>query len=265
MEIACIMLPIRTIRQVFVDRTLGIRFQGAARMSQDDPVPPPNPAAPGRFAWVLPFLQYAGVGLAGVAAIALIIAIGVGIFSGGKDFLINLADPLRARGLIAFLIAITTVGIALILTISTVFGSGGIEAEKSFDRGKQVLSTLIGVLGTIVGFYFGSLTSQPVPTLAISPAVISNLQPKKGETFTISSSVAGGKPPYTYSITFDANVIPPAKDVSSPDGTIKKDFTVPAGLTADQDVAFVITAKDSSNNTAEYNKDGKQKISFKIK
>jgi hypothetical protein len=123
---------------------------------------------------------------------------------------------------------------------------------------------LIGVLGTIVGFYFGSTTSQPTPPLAISPAVISNLQPKKGETFTISTSITGGKPPYTYSITFDANVIRPVND-GSPDGTIKRDFTVPAGLTADQDVAFVITAKDSSNNTAEYNKDGKQKISFKTK
>src|SRR4051812_21851853 len=98
----------------------------------DNLVPPANPPTLGKFAWLLPFLQYAGVALAGLAAIALIVAIGVGTFSGGKDFLSGLADPLRARGLIAFLIAITTVGIALILTISTAFGSGGPEAEKSF-------------------------------------------------------------------------------------------------------------------------------------
>jgi hypothetical protein len=65
-----------------------------------------------------------------------------------------------ARGLITFLIAFTTVGIALILTISTVVAQDSQENDKRFDRGKQVLTTLIGVLGTIVGFYFAASKEQ---------------------------------------------------------------------------------------------------------
>jgi hypothetical protein len=74
----------------------------------------------------------------------------------GQVFLQKLADKEVARGLITFLIAIATVGIAIILAISTLVLTEGDAGDKRFDRGKQVLSVLIGVLGTIVGFYFGS-------------------------------------------------------------------------------------------------------------
>ncbi len=57
-----------------------------------------------------------------------------------------------ARGLITFLIAVTTMGIAIMLAIFTIFSKGGPDDDKQFDKGKQVLSVLIGLLGTIVGF-----------------------------------------------------------------------------------------------------------------
>jgi len=75
-----------------------------------------------------------------------------------QAFLASLADKERARGLITFLIAISTVGVAIILSISTLVLAAGDDGDKRFDRGKQVLSVLIGVLGTIVGFYFGAET-----------------------------------------------------------------------------------------------------------
>src|SRR5262249_8342764 len=68
----------------------------------------------------------------------------------------SLAEEKVARGLITFLIAVSTVGIAIILAVSTVVLSETSESDKRFDRGKQVLSVMIGVLGTIVGFYFGA-------------------------------------------------------------------------------------------------------------
>ena len=60
----------------------------------------------------------------------------VGLYSG--QFLLGLSDDRRARGLITFLIAVVTVGIALILVLSNAFGDGA-DADKRFDRGKQVL------------------------------------------------------------------------------------------------------------------------------
>src|SRR5262249_55507127 len=79
----------------------------------------------------------------------------------GQAFLATLARKEVARGLITFLVAISTVGIAIILAVSTLVISEGDEGDKRFDRAKQVLTTLIGVLGTIVGFYFGADSVKP--------------------------------------------------------------------------------------------------------
>ena len=79
-----------------------------------------------------------------------------GVTQKSGNVLTSLANKDVARGLITFLIAIATVGIAIILAISTIVLPEGDEGDKRFDRGKQVLTILIGVLGTIVGFYFGS-------------------------------------------------------------------------------------------------------------
>lgn len=202
-------------------------------------------------------------------------AIGWGV-SGTNEFVKSLQDITIARGLITFLVVITTMGIALILTISTtVFGTPADLEDKLFDRGKQVLTVLIGVLGTIVGFYFGSspdskssqttMAKEP-QTLAIAPANLSDQQPKNGEKITISSFVSGGKGPYSYSITFSPpRVISDAKDIESTDGFIKQEFAVPETLDADKDVKYQIHVTDSDNNTADYNKDGTQKISLKAK
>ncbi len=51
--------------------------------------------------------------------------------------------------------------------------------------------------------------------------------------------------------------------MKSPDGAIKQDVTVPATLAADTDVKYQINVTDSDNKTADYNKDGTQKISLK--
>src|SRR6266478_297677 len=115
----------------------------------------PNAAVPKPetdWSQLLPNLFY------GAIALAILAVIGWGLWGKGA-FLDTLKEITVTRGLITFLIAITTMGIAIMLAISTLFGKGGEEEDKRFDRGKQVLSVLIGLLGTIVGFYFGS--SQP--------------------------------------------------------------------------------------------------------
>jgi hypothetical protein len=231
-----------------------------------NPVPPLNPPAnppASKFSQMLPSLIY------GAIAVLILVVIIWGL-SGQGGFLDSLSDRAVARGLITFLITFTTVGIAIILAVSTIFASSGDDEDKRFDKGKQVLSVLIGLLGTIVGFYFGSSTdtkpvaAESVPVLTIAPANVSNLQPKKGEKFTIVSFVSGGKAPYTYSITFDS-ALTSIKDVKSPDGVIKQEITVPDTLAVDTDVKYLITVTDSDNKTADYNKGGTQKISLKVK
>jgi hypothetical protein len=205
------------------------------------------------------------------AIAALLLVVIVWGLSGERGFLESLGDRTVARGLITFLITFTTIGIAIILAISTLFSSGTLDGDKRFDQGKQVLTVLIGILGTIVGFYFGSssdtkaMSTSGPQVLTIAPAAISNMQPKKGEKFTISTFVSGGKPPYVYSITFDSPLITAIKDVKSTDGGIKQEIAVPDTLTADTEVKYLITVTDSDNKAGDYNKDGAQKISLKVK
>jgi hypothetical protein len=226
---------------------------------------PPAETPTSKFSTLLPSLIY------GAIAVLILVVIVWGL-SGQGGFLASLSDRTVARGLITFLITFTTVGIAIILAVSTIFSSSGDEQDKRFDKGKQVLSVLIGLLGTIVGFYFGSSTDiKAVPTttgaqvLAIAPANVSNLQPKKGEKFTISSFVSGGKAPYVYSITFDPPLVPAVKDAKSPDGVIRQEVAVPDTLATDAEVKYQITVTDSENKSVDYNKDGTQAISFKAK
>lgn len=60
-----------------------------------------------------------------------------------------------ARGLITILFAFSTVFMATIL-IRSVITSNHLDTEKRFQMGKEVLTIFIGILGTIIGFYFGS-------------------------------------------------------------------------------------------------------------
>lgn len=67
----------------------------------------------------------------------------------------GVADVAYARGLITLFFAVGTISIALLLTISVITAQDDKAVEK-FNRGKEVLGVLIGIFGTIVGFYFGS-------------------------------------------------------------------------------------------------------------
>lgn len=78
-----------------------------------------------------------------------------------NDFLTRLANRDVARGLITFFFALGTVAVAIIL-VAAAFTSDGQGLKERFDMGKQVLTALIGIFGTIVGFYFGAeVAGQP--------------------------------------------------------------------------------------------------------
>lgn len=76
----------------------------------------------------------------------------------------NLAEIEISRGIITFFFGLGTVGVALIL-VTAAFTSerDKDDIKERFDMGKQVLTTLIGIFGTIVGFYFGTEVSNRPP------------------------------------------------------------------------------------------------------
>jgi hypothetical protein len=164
--------------------------------------------------------QYIPTALFALLGIIILGLIVYGITQKDQKFLTNLANKEVARGLITFLIAIATVGIAIILAISTLVLTEGDAGDKRFDRGKQVLSVLIGVLGTIVGFYFGAETAspkQPTPTEQTQTSA-----PKITTTTLPDGAVNKAYPSTTLQTT---SVTPPLKWSVTP--------ALPAGLTLD--------------------------------
>lgn len=99
------------------------------------------------FATITPMQMVASViGILAVTGIVWVIA------GGSKEFL---TDSAQARGLITFSVAIVTVAIALILVFYVVFGSSEVLKER-FTFGKDILMVFVGILGTIMGFYYGN-------------------------------------------------------------------------------------------------------------
>ena len=111
---------------------------------------------------------------ANLARIAIIVvggAVGVMIALGlGSDwFFDRLASTSGARGLITFLVALGTVISALIIVLA-VFWMPAAEVERRAQAAKDILTIMVGILGTIIGFYFGT-AEQDAPAEPERPAV----------------------------------------------------------------------------------------------
>jgi hypothetical protein len=188
----------------------------------------------------------------------------------------NLEENGSARGLITFLIAFVTVSIAIVLTLYVAVSDlAKEEVKERFSMGKEVFTALVGILGTIVGFYFGAAkeTGQPpqqgqpaVAQVQISPVKLSGDQLIKGQSpITLETKITGGTPPYSYTILFEPkNLITEITEKSSPDGNIKEELKIAEKLTANGEVTTVqIDIKDAKGKTAS-SKDDQKKIPVKI-
>src|SRR5262245_29034413 len=208
-------------------------------------------------------------GIFTIIGIVIFIIIVIGLSR--SSFLISLNNNDTARGLITFLVVFTTVSIALILALYAIVSNVSDQDLKDrFGFAKEILTALIGILGTILGFYFASstqgVTREATRTdlgipqfLQVASAFVSNDNPKKGDTVGITSFVSGGKPPYIYLISFDPpNIISPIADKSSPDGVIKEEVKIPESIQKDTEFTFKIVIKDSSGKSAIYDEKTKK-------
>lgn len=113
------------------------------------------------------------VGLLTIGGMVWVIASGAAFFE----------HATKARGLITFSVAIVTVAIALIMVFYLVFGDGDKDQIKDrFTFGKDILMVFVGILGTIMGFYYAenkvgreelqsiaSVVQKPAPSQALDP------------------------------------------------------------------------------------------------
>lgn len=201
-----------------------------------------------------------------VLIIAVVIFLAIGLFSSDRTFLRSLQNNETARGVITFLVVFTTVSIALILVLYAIVSELTDQQilKDRFSFAKEILTALIGILGTILGFYFASSTqittreatrSELVSpqALQVSSAFISNENPTKGDTVMLSSFVSGGKPPYVYSVSFSPPlIISPVTDRTSPDGVIREEIKIPESVQKDMELTFKIAINDSSGKSSVY-------------
>jgi len=102
----------------------------------------------------------------------------------------RLNDPAFTRGLITWVIVLATIGIAFVLIYQAFFSLE--SSDDRFRRGREIFTGLMGVLGTIVGFYFGS-AEKPGTGLEVAAIRLADKQ--------LISHISGGTRPYRYSVT----------------------------------------------------------------
>ena len=140
-----------------------------------------------------------------LVTVILLIAANVLGFDKGET-LKNLSEVNFARGLITYLFAVGTIGVIIIVILAILLS--GDETDEKIKRAKDILTILIGLFGTIIGFYFGSQNQTSDDTVTSAEIRLAPLQIpdsiEAGQTFYLKSIVTGGTPPYKYWIMVDS-------------------------------------------------------------
>jgi hypothetical protein len=170
--------------------------------------------------------------LAGGMLLAIVLLIGASTLGLDKGLVLSKMGQVEfARGLITYLFAVVTIGTAVVLVVSALTTEETPAHERRFERGKEILALLLGVFGTIVGFYFGSAvsTSGPAgePLITVVPIHLSATTVAPGAQFNLTTYITGGKAPYKFATGYDDDAVKPGEPVEA-SGWILKTVTAPS-------------------------------------
>jgi hypothetical protein len=171
-----------------------------------------------------------------------------GLFEPSKTLLHQLGDTAIARGLITFLVAVSTVAIALFLTLFIVITPDPADVKERFPFGKEVFTALIGILGTIIGFYFGSGEKSPTTQkeLAVVEMKLQPDRPKKNDEINLTASINGGRPPYAYTIRFAPTSLTPIAGQTE-SGQLSTKFKLPNDYDTKNALGVELLATDAAD------------------
>jgi hypothetical protein len=117
-------------------------------------------------------IKFPNIGLPTLFILGTVVAILIKVLF-TENFLTILSKIEVARGLITSLVSIGVIGIAIAIVVANYTDNNSNEeiSEKKHNRGKDILSVLVGILGTIVGYYFGSTnsTNTTIPSSLVAP------------------------------------------------------------------------------------------------
>jgi uncharacterized protein YpmB len=157
----------------------------------------------------------------------------------------------RARNLITFLVAFGTIFIAVLAVLTGMF----IREKERFSSAKEVLAILVGILGTIVGFYYGQSAGKNANPDASNAAQIKVSDPTfepstliRSQNANISFNISGGTKPYHYKITIpEANA---SIENNSNTGAVRETFKADVAANVNA-VTYSIEGTDKANKTFE--------------
>ena len=150
-----------------------------------------------------------------LVAAGLIVAIVVASALFYTNLIEKLASPGSARGLITFLFSFITISVILIVIIALLWMDKDEDLDNRFTKAKDIIAILVGILGTIVGFYFGS---NPTGSLTVGSAGQTELSSTNGATTSrsVASSSAGPGVSAGATSTGQPAAIPVAPERASP-------------------------------------------------
>lgn len=162
-----------------------------------------------------------------------------GLLGPGR-FFESLKDPNYARGVIMFMVSTSAVLIGFIVVIYAFFGVRDQQSESRFRRAREIFVSMMGVLGTIVGFYFGQTNLPEVNDALEKPAI----DVVDGE---VTVHMTSGIPPYSYTVEFEDTAAETLRKTSD-NGWIRFDLRNPSIP------GFVMTVEDQMerSTTLEY-------------
>lgn len=214
----------------------------------EERVTPDPPRLQKPFAGLRQFFAPGGAPFTWLLIVVLLVVLlaAFGVITKG-EFLQQLTDLGRARGLIMVTITFATICFAMILIVQAFvgeYGSNDQEAAERFRRAREVFTVLTGILGTIVGFYFGS-AEKGAPELLVTGARIVDVGGG-----AVVAQVENGTPPYEYRIAFSDPKLPPIERKLGTPGWLFEPFEASPGVTA------VITVTDGKRKEAVANAEG---------
>jgi hypothetical protein len=175
--------------------------------------------------------------------VLILVGIGYGLFSTG-NFIGRLSVTENARGLITFLVAVTTVAVAILSILYIISSNEGNDIVKErFGFIKEIFTSLIAILGTVLGFYFGSSDKSAGQQIQLADA--------KFVGASIMTTISGGSPPYRYKLTYKGSTA--STDVSE-DGWIVK--TLSPLPSPKEEISIDITDAKELHVTKTVNFDG---------
>lgn len=223
--------------------------------SRSNPASPPPQQGSGQGSSTKPMSQWiqeapgGGVGFVlGASLIGLILAalgwIGLYIFRPG-----NIGSMDQSRSMLAIIFSIGTIATAFCLMLGAFLSAGNETVKDRFTLANQVLTPLIGIMGTILGFYFGTVndkkTAEP---LAIVDVMVAKNTVKPGESLPLTAIVSGGQGPWEFSLTFANNALPPIRRKEASQN-FRESIAIPAGQKGQLGVTVEVT--DSAGATAK--------------